>query len=232
MPAATPSGSVDAAVLDDGEGAALGERCAACLLPSAALPSWSMSSLSQTMLVPPLAPASAMSSAPAAASRSGAKGCGVSAAAVERASAGASMRAVESSCAVLAVGDDDDGPAFALGLGDDAIDHAHALVPAGGGSPAVVDDDGDRTGAVERGFARRIQHRLGQRKMTARRPAGACSVSHQGEAAGVFSWFSSPTRMRVGGNVTWCGLRRNGAQQPIDDGQRCQRREQPGVEER
>ena len=31
------------------------------------------------------------------------------------------------------------------------------------------------------------------------------SVSHQGDFAGVFSWFSSPTRMRVGGNVTCRG---------------------------
>ena len=101
MLAATPSGSVarPSSMTAKVPPCASSRSLAAT---SAALPSWSMSSLSQTMLAP-LAPASAASSALTAASRSGANGCGLSAAAVERASAGASMRAVET-LAVLAVG--------------------------------------------------------------------------------------------------------------------------------
>ena len=119
-----------------------------------------------------------LSSAPAAPRRSGANGCGMSAAAVERASAGASMRAAKL-FAVLAVGTITTGRLLALGLGDDAIDHAHALVPAGGGRPAVVDDDGDGAGAFERGFARRdsAPARPAQRSAARRRAGAAASAT-------------------------------------------------------
>ena len=43
-------------------------------------------------------------------------------------------------------------------------------------------------------------------KISSAAASSRISVSHHGDAAGVFSWFSSPTRMRVGGKVTWCGL--------------------------
>ena len=114
-----------------------------------------------------------------------------------------------------------------------AIDHAHALAPSGRRSPAVVDDDGDRTGAVRAPLrASGLSTGSASAKMTAAAASRRMSSSHHGEAAGVFSWFSRPTRMRVGGNVDLVRARRNRAQQPIDDRQRCQRREQPGIEER
>ena len=82
-------------------------------------------------------------SAVAAARRVGANGCGCNAAAVERASAGASMR---TACdfAGLAVASTTHGPVLRLGLGDEALDHARALRPARRGGPAVVDGDHDR----------------------------------------------------------------------------------------
>jgi hypothetical protein len=43
-------------------------------------------------------------------------------------------------------------------------------------------------------------------KISSAAASSRISVSHHGEAAGVFSWFSKPTRMRVGGKVIWRGL--------------------------
>ena len=233
MPADTPSGSVERLPSSMTAKVPPWARLSSLSAAAAALPSWSMSSLSQTTLVPPLSLASATSSAPAAARRSGAKGCGVSAAAVERASDGASMRAAKL-FAVLAVGTMTTARLLPSGLGDDAIDHAHALVPAGGGSPAIVDDYGDRAGAFEPArFARRVP---GPARASATMSSAAASrrnsVTITARRPASFPGFRDRRGCASAGKVILCGLGGTAAEQPIDDGQRCQGREQPGVEER
>jgi hypothetical protein len=69
-------------------------------------------------------------------------------------------------------GDDRDRPVLGLGLGNQPVDHARALRPAGGRRPAVVDDDHHRAAALERGLAIGIEHRIGERQET--RPPPAC----------------------------------------------------------
>ena len=164
-----------------------------------------MSSLSQTMLVPPLAPASAVSSAPAAARRSGAKGCGVSAAAVERASDGASMRAAKL-FAVLAVG---------------TITTARLLPSASAMMRSIMRMRSSQreaeaqplsttmaTGPVPSRPASREGFRTGSAsaKMSSAAASRRSSVNHHGEAAGVFPGFRGRRGCASGGNVTWCGL--------------------------
>ena len=59
----------------------------------------------------------------------------------------------------------------------------------------------DRSGAGQRIFAVGIEHRLGQRRITSAAASMRIKVSHQGVCAGVFSRFSTPIKMRVGGNA-------------------------------
>ena len=112
---------------------------------------------------------------------------------------------------------DDDGPALALGFGDDPINHACALVPTRGGRPTVVDDDGHRARAVECGLARRVQHRLGEREDQERSGKKADQRQPPRRRGGRLLLVLQPNedaRRREGDLVR---ARRHGAQQPIDD---------------
>ena len=110
----------------------------------------------------------------AAAMRSGANGCGCTAAAVERAVAGASTLRLR---AFVAIGGrhDQHRPALALGLGDQPLDHEGARAPLRRADPAVVDHQHDRPGARQRLLAVGIEHRLGQRQddERGRQPCGS-----------------------------------------------------------
>ena len=150
------------------------------------------------------APASAFSSAPTAASRSGAKGCGCSAAAVERASPGASILAV-SVLAARAV-----GTMTTARLWPSACPITRSIMRARSSqceAPAQPLSTTIATGPLPSSAASREGFSTGSASARMMRVAASkrISVSHQGDLAGVFSWFSMPTRIRVGGNVTWRG---------------------------
>jgi hypothetical protein len=145
-----------------------------------------------------------LSIAPTAASRSGAKGCGVMAAAVERAAPGASMATV-SVLVGLAVGmiatarRCDSASAMTRSIMRARSVHCEApaqplsTTMAMGPLPAsAASREGLRTGSAK---ARMISAAASRRM----------SVSHHGDLAGVFSRFSKSMRIRVGGNVTCRG---------------------------
>ena len=228
----TPSASPPRAAGDDGKGAVLGQRLEALLgLGRLAVVVDAVAEPDDARRSFAAAPSSAVSSALTAASRSGANGCGSSAAAVERASAGASMRAV-TALAALAVGTT---TTARLWLSASAIRRSImrvALAPVRGGGPAVVDEDRDRALACRaRLRARGSSTGSASARMMKVAASRRMSVSHQGDLAGVFSWFSRPDEdaRRREGDLT--RARRHRAQQPVDDRQRRKRAEQPGIEE-
>jgi hypothetical protein len=196
---------------------------------SRAAPSWSMPSASQTMEATP-APVSAVAIACAVAVRSGEKGWGCTAAAVERAAAGASIFKVMA-LAALAVGRDEDGAALAFGFRDQPLDHECARAPLRGGGPAVVDDQDDGAGAGERLLAVGIEHGLGQRQDHQRGSQHADQREPPGglrrRLLAVLDADEDAGRREL--DAAW--PRRNGAQQPPDDRQGQQTRQQPWAEE-
>ena len=164
-----------------------------------------MPSLSHTMLAAASVEfLSVASSAERAASRSGAKGCGSMAAALDRASLGASIFAV-TVLAVLAVGRTTIGrPRASASPIVRSIMRARSVQCAADAQPlsttiatgpeplSVASRDGFITGSASA-------------KMISAAASRRMRVSHQGDFAGVFSWFSMPARMRVGGKVSWRG---------------------------
>ena len=152
-----------------------------------------------------LAPPSAAAIACAAAMRSGANGCGCTAAAVERAEAGAStLRQMAlarhwRSARSAAAGSGLRLPRSGARSCRCARDHcAAAAQPLSTTSTTGPEPDsafsllGLSTGSASA-------------RITSAAASMRISVSHQGVCAGVFSRFSMPTRMRVGGNSMRCG---------------------------
>ena len=142
---------------------AAGELLRAVRQSARALPSWSMPSASQTTLAS-VAPRERRWRSPAtAARRSGANGCGCTAAAVS--GRGRAPRPCRLTL-LRGVGGrhDHHRPALAFGLGDQPLDHERARRPLRGRRPAVVDDQHHRPGAGQRLVAVGIEHRLGQRQ--------------------------------------------------------------------
>ena len=162
-----------------------------------------MPSASHTTLAP-AAPPSALAIACATAGRSGANGCGCTAAAVERAADGASTRRLTLLVA-LAVGTIITGRLCASAS---AISRSSMKVRcdqcAAAGQPLSTTST---TGPEPVSAVSRLGLSTGSAsaRMTSAAAAMRMRVSHQGVLAGVFSRFSMPTRMRVGGNAMRCG---------------------------
>ena len=165
---------------------------------SRALPSWSMPSASHTTMASE-APVSADVIAGSAAMRSGANGCGCTAAAVERAAAGASTLRL-SAFVGLAVGTISTGRLLPSAS---AISRSIMKVRA----PHCAADDQPLSTTSTTGPEPDSAFSLlglstgsASARMTSAAASMRIRVSHQGVWAGVFSRFSMPTRMRVGGN--------------------------------
>ncbi len=129
----------------------------------------------------------------------------MSAAAVDRASAGASMRA-EVVLAVLAVGRTTTGrlcPSASAMMR--SIMRARSLQWEADAQPLSTTT---ATGPLPPRAASLDGLSTGSASAKINSPAASrrSSVSHHGDLAGVFSSFSMPARMRVGGNVTCRGL--------------------------
>ena len=165
----------------------------------ASLPSWSMPSASQTTrgalvrAAPPPAPRPR-------AMRSGANGCGCSAAAVERARLGASILRLMLRVA-FAVGTIITGrlwpSASAISRSIRKVRADHCAADA---QPLSTTST---TGPEPVSALSRLGLSTGSASARMTRAAASMriSVSHQGVCAGVFSRFSMPTRMRVGGKA-------------------------------
>ena len=131
--------------------------------------------------------------------RSGANGCGCTAAAVERAAAGASTLRF-SALAALAVGTISSGrlcpSASAIRRSIMKVRAPHCAAPAQPlSTTSTTGPEPDRAFSLLG-----LSTGSASARMTRAAAAMRISVSHQGVCAGVFSRFSMPTRMRVGGN--------------------------------
>ena len=106
----------------------------------------------------------------------------------------------------MAVGTMHDRPALRSRLRRSAGRSCAGARPARRRRPTVVDDDHDGAGALERCvLASGLSTGSASARMTSAAASRRMSVSHHGVLSAVFSWFSRPTRMRVGGNSTRCG---------------------------
>ena len=174
--------------------------CASLFATPAAPCWWSIPSCSQMMLGS-LAPAAfnAASSAVAACMRSGANGCGTIAAAVLRASPGASIFAVTVFAAAAV-------PSTMTGrraLSASPIRRSIAAVRSGQRDAADQPlSTRTTTGPVplRPAFLDGFNTGSANARMTSVAASKRISVSHHGVFSDVFSSFSMPTRMRVGGN--------------------------------
>ena len=146
-----------------------------------------------------VAPPSALAIASAAAGRSGAKGCGWIAAAVERAVPGASTLAA-GLLAALAVATIITGrlwpSASAISRSTMEVREDHCAAAAQPLSTTSTTGPEPESAEVRLG----LSTGSASARMTSAAASMRMRVSHQGVLAGVFSRLSMPTRMRVGGN--------------------------------
>ena len=126
---------------------------------------------------------------------------------------------------------DQDRAALAFGFRDQAIDEACALGEARGCRPAIVDDNDDRTRALQRRIRVGVEHRLGQRQDH----QGGCRHADQGQPPRRLGRrllaIDEVEQDARGRESHTARARRNGAQQPVDERQRRQRAEQPRIDE-
>ena len=122
-------------------------------------------------------------------------------------------------------------PPLGFGLRDQPVDQRRSLRKPRRTCPAVVDRDHDRPGALQARFPRRVHHRFGQRADHKRCRQQPDQHQPPGRLGRRLVLVLEPDQNSRGRERHLLGARGHRAQQPIDHRQRCECRQQPGIEE-